>query len=223
MQHPRHTASSPATNPTYAVPPNSGSSAAAPAQRYQEASEKAEIRDLIGTHKPHLLTYHLESRRAPTSAAKRTASTEDDSQPGKRGKFSFAPLAEQRRVHDAITSDTQRGKSASEFVESLVSSSELWAYPGVATRAYDIEFGSRGLSFLRFAPADPLLRLRCQRESIINVSDFYVLAKFMPAPDPASWGDVLSGANGFQQYCFTRCDPATPNLATTLSNFVVEL
>ncbi|GMF51672.1 unnamed protein product [Phytophthora fragariaefolia] len=71
MQHPRHTASSPATNPTYAVPPNLGSSAAAPAQLYQEASEEAEIRDLFRTHKPHLLTYQLESRRAPTNASAR--------------------------------------------------------------------------------------------------------------------------------------------------------
>ncbi|KAG1696551.1 hypothetical protein DVH05_018244 [Phytophthora capsici] len=141
----------------------------------------------------------------------------------KRNKFSFHPSAEQRRVHEAITAEAHRGKSPSEFVESLVSSSDLWAYPGVATRAYDLEFGSRGLSFLHFTPVNQMQRLRRQRESFINMSDFSVSAKFSAAPEPSSWEDVLAGANGFQQYCIARCDPVTQHLGTTLYNFVVEL
>ncbi|KAF4131894.1 hypothetical protein GN958_ATG18927 [Phytophthora infestans] len=68
-----------------------------------------------------------------------------------------------------------------------------------------------------------MLRLRRQRDSFINMSDFSVSAKFSAAPDPSSWEDVLAGANGFQQYCIAHCDTVTQHLGTALYNFVVEL
>ncbi|KAE9243339.1 hypothetical protein PF002_g8317 [Phytophthora fragariae] len=160
LDHPRRDAPSLSTNPPYGVPPVSSSRPADSAQMHEETSDETEIRDLIRTHKPHLLTYHRGTRRTSSGTTKRTATNDEDGPPAKWGKFSFTPSVEQRRVHDAITSDAHRGKPPSEFVESLVSSSELWAYPGVATRTYDIEFGSRGLSFLHFAPVDSMLRLR---------------------------------------------------------------
>lgn len=160
---------------------------------------------------------------AGETASKRKTTYEIDNTTAKRGKFSFNPSLEQQRVHRAVTSEAYRGKSPTEFVESVVSSSEMWAYPGVATRVYDLEFGSRGLSFLHFSPVDQMLRLRKQRDNFINMSDFSVSAKFMPASDPTSWEDVLAGANGFQQYCFVRCDPVTQYLATSLYNFIVDL
>ncbi|ETK77599.1 hypothetical protein F441_16454 [Phytophthora nicotianae CJ01A1] len=174
-------------------------------------------------HKPHLLQYHLTAQPIPASSLKRTATLDIDNSAAKRSKFSFHPSAEQRRVHDAVTADAHRGKSPSEFVESLVSNCDLWAYPGVATRAYDLEFGSRGLSFLHFTPVDQMLRVRRQHDSFINMSDFSVSAKFLAAPDPSSWEDVLAGANGFQHYRFTRCDTVTQHLGTALYSLVVEL
>ncbi|ETO66129.1 hypothetical protein F444_16625, partial [Phytophthora nicotianae P1976] len=182
-----------------------------------------EIRALIRMHKPHLLQYHLTAQPNPDSSLKRTATVDIDNSAAKRSKFSFHPSAEQRRVHDAVTADAHRGMPPSEFVESLVSSCDLWAYPGVATRAYDLEFGSRGLSFLHFTPVDQMLRVRRQHDSFINMSDFSVSAKFLAAPDPSSWEDVLAGANGFQHYRFTRCDTVTQHLGTALYSLVVEL
>ncbi|ETL84294.1 hypothetical protein L917_15851 [Phytophthora nicotianae] len=55
------------------------------------------------------------------------------------------------------------------------------------------------------------------------MSDFSVSAKFLAAPDPSSWEDVLAGANGFQHYRFTRCDTVTQHLGTALYSLVVEL
>lgn len=183
-----------------------------------EPMAELEIRDLIRTHKPHLLPFHL-----ATCGTKRPTMADVETPAAKRSKYSFQPFSEQRRVHELITGDVHTGKSPAEFVESLVSSSDLWAYPGVATRAYDFQFGSRGLSFLHFTPVDHLLRLRRQRESFINMSDYSVSAKFTPAPDPSSWEDVLAGANGFQKYCSERCDLVTQNLATSLYSFVAKL
>ncbi|KAE9300026.1 hypothetical protein PF008_g23105 [Phytophthora fragariae] len=99
----------------------------------------------------------------------------------------------------------------------------IWAYPGVAMRAYDLQFGSRGLSFLHFTPVDHLVRLKRQRENFVNMSDFSISAKFLPAADPSSWDDILAGAIGFQQYCAVMCDRVTQQLATTLYNFIGAL
>ncbi|KAG6608962.1 uncharacterized protein IUM83_12859 [Phytophthora cinnamomi] len=65
-------------------------------------------------------------------------------------------------------------------------------------RVYDLQFGSRGLSFLHFTPVDQLLRLKRQRENFVNMGDFSVSAKLPPAPDPVSWDDILAGATGLE-------------------------
>ncbi|ETP35302.1 hypothetical protein F442_16472 [Phytophthora nicotianae P10297] len=166
----------------------------------EASTAEEEIRALIRMHKPHLLQYHLTAQPIPASSLKRTATLDIDNSAAKRSKFSFHPSAEQRRVHDAVTADAHR-----------------------ATRAYDLEFGSRGLSFLHFTPVDQMLRVRRQHDSFINMSDFSVSAKFLAAPDPSSWEDVLAGANGFQHYRFTRCDTVTQHLGTALYSLVVEL
>ncbi|KAJ8544622.1 hypothetical protein ON010_g11646 [Phytophthora cinnamomi] len=64
----------------------------------EEPMTEIEIRDVIRTHKPHLLPYHLASR-----AAKRPATTEPAMSSTKRGKYSFNSSAEQRRAHEMIT------------------------------------------------------------------------------------------------------------------------
>ncbi|KAF1773924.1 hypothetical protein GQ600_16634 [Phytophthora cactorum] len=146
---------------------------AIPGNIVEESSEDVEIRDLIRVHKPHLLPYLLKSKRIASSGAKRPAASTEDNTSIKRSKFSFTPSAEQREIHDAVTSAAYRGKSPTTCVESMVSNTQitLWAYPSVAMRAYDLQFGSRGLSFLHFAPVDQLVRLQRQRENFINMSD----------------------------------------------------
>ncbi|EGZ30160.1 hypothetical protein PHYSODRAFT_323592 [Phytophthora sojae] len=190
-----------------------------------ETSAEVEILDLMRMHKPHLLPHLMESRRVPATGAKRPAEKAEDRGTAKRSKISFAPTPEQRQVHDIVTSDAYKGKSPASCMDSMVSNAELllWAYPGVAMRAYDLQFGSRGLSFLHFTPVDHLVRLKRQRESFVNMSDFSVSAKFLPASDPSSWDDILAGAIGFQQYCAVMCDVVTQQLATTLYNFIGAL
>ncbi|POM62852.1 LOW QUALITY PROTEIN: hypothetical protein PHPALM_27942 [Phytophthora palmivora] len=78
----------------------------------------------------------------------RNPDSKEDENVSKRSKFSFTSTGEQRLVYDAVTSELLRGISPTEFVESMVSNSPLWAYPVVAIRAYGIEFGSRNLPFL---------------------------------------------------------------------------
>ncbi|KAF4134672.1 hypothetical protein GN958_ATG16144 [Phytophthora infestans] len=134
LQHPRQQSSRPHATTGDAFPANSHI-----ATRLADASTaEEEIRALIRMHKPHLLPYHLSTQPNPDSSLKRPAAVDIDGSVTKRNKFSFHPSAEQRRVHETVTAEAHRGKSPSEFVESLVSSSDLWVYPGVATRAYDL-------------------------------------------------------------------------------------
>ncbi|KAE9300347.1 hypothetical protein PR003_g22771 [Phytophthora rubi] len=194
-------------------------------QMNAETSADVEILDLVRMHKPHLLPHLMESRRMPATGVKRPAEEVEDRVTDKRSKISFAPTPEQRQVHDIITSDAYKGKSPACCMDSIVANAELliWAYPGVAMRAYDLQFGSRGLSFLHFTPVDHLVRLKRQRENFVNMSDFSISAKFLPAADPSSWDDILAGAIGFQQYCAVMCDRVTQQLATTLYNFTGAL
>ncbi|KAJ8542464.1 hypothetical protein ON010_g12349 [Phytophthora cinnamomi] len=67
-------------------------------QRSEEPTAEIEIRDLIRTHNPHLLPCHLVAH-----AAKRPTTNEAEMASTTRGKYSFDPFAEQRRVHEMIT------------------------------------------------------------------------------------------------------------------------
>ncbi|KAE9320653.1 hypothetical protein PR003_g17660 [Phytophthora rubi] len=194
-------------------------------QMNAKTSADVEILDLVRIHKPHLLPHLMESRRMPATGIKRPAEEVEDRVTAKRSKFNFAPTPEQRQVHDIVTADAYKGMSPVCCMDSMVANAEFlfWAYPGVAMRAYDLPFGSRGLSFLHFSPVNHLVRLKRQRENFVNMSDFSVSAKFLPAADPSSWDDVLAGAISFQQYGTVMCDAVTQQLATTLYNFIGAL
>lgn len=81
-----------------------------------------------------------------------------------------------------------RGKSPVEFVESMVSNDEIpmWAYPGVSTRSFALQFETRSLSLQCFTPVHQFTRLQRQRENFINMSDFSVSAKGLLADDRSS-------------------------------------
>ncbi|KAE9285902.1 hypothetical protein PF008_g26796 [Phytophthora fragariae] len=194
-------------------------------QMNAKTSADVEILDLVRMHKPHLLPHLMESRRMPATGIKRPAEEEEDRVTAKRSKFNFAPTPEQRQVHDIVTADAYIGMSPVCCMDSMVANAEFlfWAYPGVAMRVYDLPFGSRGLSFLHFSPVNHLVRLKRQRENFVNMSDFSISAKFLPAADPSSRDDVLAGAISFQQYGTVMCDAVTQQLAMTLYNFIGAL
>ncbi|KAG1686799.1 hypothetical protein DVH05_005958 [Phytophthora capsici] len=59
-------------------------------------------------------------------------------------------------------------------------------YPGVLVRAYDFQFGSRGLSILHYSSLGYKEGLFAQRDEAISMTNFSAAAKILTPPQVAS-------------------------------------
>lgn len=123
-------------------------------ERLDSEAAEFEIIDLIQEYRPHLLRFYFdrENERSSTTIKRERASTDVATSAVKRNRGSFSPSQEQDRVHFALMSEKYRGKSCDSFTEFLISSpiAQLCGHPGILTRVYDLQFGTRGLSIMHF-------------------------------------------------------------------------
>ncbi|OWY91032.1 hypothetical protein PHMEG_00040556 [Phytophthora megakarya] len=82
----------------------------------------------------------------------------------------------QERIHRAVTSDQHQGKSGDAYVDYVLSVAKFVAHPGMASRAYDLQFGKHGLSIMHFKRMGFLDKLRALAPGTVNTADYLVAA-----------------------------------------------
>jgi len=107
-----------------------------------------QVLELINKHRPDLFAPYL-AKGAPVTARKQTYEPEP-TRAAKKARSGFSPTTEQERVHFAVTSLQHQGKSGDAYVDYVLSVAAFAAHPGVASRAYDLQFGNHGLSIMHF-------------------------------------------------------------------------
>jgi hypothetical protein len=112
------------------------------------ASLDVQVLELLNKHRPDLLAPYL-AKGASVTARKRTYEPEP-TRAAKKAQSGFSPTTEQERVHFAVTSLQHQGKSGDAYVDYVLSVAAFAAHPGVASRAYDLQFGNHGLSIMHF-------------------------------------------------------------------------
>ncbi|KAG1703395.1 hypothetical protein DVH05_007343 [Phytophthora capsici] len=135
--------------------------------------------------------------------------------------MAFAPSPEQERVHLALAAPIHKGKSSDAFIEFVLGMEQFCWHPGVLSRAYDLQFGSRGLSITHFRRMGTMERYRMATSSASLNSDFSVPPP--PAPAPQSWSGLGAAARSFAAYAQATCDSMSVRLAITLVDFIAEV
>ncbi|KAE9001213.1 hypothetical protein PF011_g13850 [Phytophthora fragariae] len=137
-------------------------------------------------------------------------------------KYTFAPSDDQVLLHERVTSENHKGKSANVFCRSLVRSEhvEFKAVPGVCTRAYDIRFGSGGLSIRHFARLSRDERVSWLASGGSNYDNLSVTAAFSAAPPAARIEDVVDSARVFLTYTREFCCAELTELVENIVKFI---
>ncbi|KAF4040644.1 hypothetical protein GN244_ATG07157 [Phytophthora infestans] len=190
-------------------------------------SQDIELIELISRQKPHLLGFYIKQHVSSTAAGtqKRLRETTDAAvgapTTSKRSRMAFSPSHEQERVHLALAAPIHKGKSTDAFIEFGLRMEQFCWHPGVLSRAYDLQFGSRGLSITHFRRMDTMERYRMATSSASLNSDFSVPPP--PAPAPQSWSELGAAARSFAAYAQDTCDSVSVRLAIILVDFIAEV
>ncbi|KAE8989433.1 hypothetical protein PF011_g18771 [Phytophthora fragariae] len=199
-----------------------------PGNSVLDGTAEVELIELLRDLRPDLLQLYLRrttehgSARLEATRHARPAVVDNNPAPLKRRKRGFYPSADQERVHQVVTSDAHRGKDGEDFMEFLTTSSlPLDFHPGMLNRAYDVGFGSKGLSIRHFGRVGYLDRLRKVASANVDTTDFTLPVP--PAPTMTSWVQLHDATSGFLQYCTHVCEPITIQVATSLAKFVLHL
>ncbi|KAE8915158.1 hypothetical protein PF003_g420 [Phytophthora fragariae] len=183
-------------------------------QHFLATRQRSEDRALA-TRESALVTAQPPQPMSTPAPAKKVASA---------SKFDFAPREAQRYVHERVTSARHKGKSSTVFVKSLARSLHVKfkALPGVCTRAYDLRFGSSGLSirhFARFQQADRIAWLEAGGSNFDNLS---ASAEFTAAPPATSIEEVADAARVFLTYAREYCCVELVQLVECIVEFIEE-
>ncbi|KAE9050410.1 hypothetical protein PR001_g2399 [Phytophthora rubi] len=155
-----------------------------------------------------------------------SASEAQHSPPAKRAKptskYAFAPSDDQVQVHDQVTAQKHKGKSANLFCKSLVRSEyvEFKALPGVCTRAYDIRFGSGGLSIRHFARLTRDERVAWLGAGGSNFDNLSATAEFSSAIPATRIDEVVDASRVFLTYAREFCCAELIKLVECIVKFV---
>ncbi|KAE9036611.1 hypothetical protein PR002_g7003 [Phytophthora rubi] len=105
-----------------------------------------------------LLENSVQSLQDRNPARESPQADQDQQDVKQRSKYSFVPSVTQRRIHALVTALRHQAKSVSIFLEALINSGFVLfkPFPSVLGRAFAIEFGIRGLSFMHFMPFSDL-------------------------------------------------------------------
>lgn len=212
---------SPIIHPGSSTIPPPSANGAAPVDPDSELDFIEELR----RSRPHLVSRYLARVAATTGPTKRPRVASAYASPvAKRGRYEFSPSPQQELVHGIITGETHRGTCGFVLVELLMAQPKFRfrVYPGVLVRAYDFQFGSRGLSVLHFKPLGYKEGLLAQKNATVSMTDFSAAATILPPPPVTSWAELASAVAGLVQYCQFCCDDTTQNLVKTLQSFVIE-
>ncbi|KAE9286587.1 hypothetical protein PR003_g26279, partial [Phytophthora rubi] len=139
-------------------------------------------------------------------------------------KYAFVPLEDQEVVHDRVTSEKYKGKSPIMFCRGLVRSehAEFKAVPGVCTRAYDIRFGSGGLSIQHVAKFPRDERMNWLASGGSNFDNLSANAEFGAASPASCIGDVIDACRVFLTYTREFCCKELIELVERIVKFIEE-
>ncbi|ETL86473.1 hypothetical protein L917_14095 [Phytophthora nicotianae] len=145
-----------------------------------EESQDLELIDLTSRYKPHLLGFYIKQYQTSTAGTRKRLREVADAAvetptASKRSRMAFSPSSEQDRVHLALTAPIHKGME------------QLCGHLGVLSRAYGLQFGSRGLSITHFRRMGTMERYRMAASSASLNSDFSV-----PPPSRSSTSVVES-------------------------------
>ncbi|EGZ25819.1 hypothetical protein PHYSODRAFT_486316 [Phytophthora sojae] len=140
----------------------------------------------------------------------------------KASKYAFAPTEEQELVHERITTEKHKGKSANVFCRGLVRSEhvEFKAVPRICTRAYDIRFDSGGLSIRHFARLSRDERVDWLEAGGSNFDNLSATAEFSAASPASRIEDVVDSARVFLTYAREFCCAELVELVETIVKFI---
>lgn len=139
-------------------------------------------------------------------------------------KYSFVPRADQRYVHDRVTSAKHKGKPPSVYVNGMVRSDavEFTALPGVCTRAFDIRFGCKGLSIRHFAKLSQDERVEWLQLGRSNFDNLSATAEFSKAEPATCMEDVVDSTRVFLTYAREYCSVELIELTEDILRFLDE-
>ncbi|KAE8895260.1 hypothetical protein PF003_g20749 [Phytophthora fragariae] len=151
----------------------------------------------------------------PSASRKKTEPT---------SKYAFNPQPDQLYVHERVTSTKHRGKAPNVFINGLVRSDavKFKAVPGVCTRAFDIRFGSKGLSIRHFARFHPDERVAWLHSGGSNFDNFSATAEFEKAEPATCIGDIVDSTRVFLSYTREYCCGELSELTETILSFLEE-
>ncbi|KAF4141461.1 hypothetical protein GN958_ATG09432 [Phytophthora infestans] len=129
-----------------------------------------------------------------------------------------------QEVHERVTSEKHKGKPATIFVKGMVRSEfvKFKALPGVCTRAYDIQFGSGGLSIRHFARLSEDERMSWLESGGSNFGNLLATAEFAAATPASRIEDVVEAARVFLTYCREYCCSELIKLVEHIVEFIEE-
>lgn len=137
-------------------------------------------------------------------------------------KYAFAPSDDQELVYERVTSEKYKGKSANGFCRGMVRSEhvEFKALPGVCTRAYDIRFGSGGLSIRHFARLSRDERVTWLESGGSNFDILSATAEFSAATPATRIEDVADAVRVFLTYSREFCCIELTELVENIVKFI---
>ncbi|KAF4143834.1 hypothetical protein GN958_ATG06920 [Phytophthora infestans] len=138
--------------------------------------------------------------------------------------YAFAPRDDQQEVHERVTSENHKGKPATIFVKSMARSKfvKFKALPVVCTRAYDIQFGSGGLSIRHFARLSEDERMSWLESGGSNFGNLSATAELAAATPASRIEDVVEAARVFLTYCREYCCSDLIELVEHIVEFIEE-
>ncbi|KAE9136957.1 hypothetical protein PF010_g1479 [Phytophthora fragariae] len=139
-------------------------------------------------------------------------------------KYAFTPRPDQQQVHDRITSAKHKGKTPSVYVNGMVRSDavKFKSLPGVCIRAFDIRFGSKGLSIRHFARISQDERMAWLESGGSNFDNLSATAEFEKATPATCIEDVVDSTRVFLTYTREYCCQELIELTEKIVEFIEQ-
>ncbi|KAG1713171.1 hypothetical protein DVH05_000892 [Phytophthora capsici] len=189
-----------------------------------ERSARDRIAEVL-SREPDLLDYFHNLENRDTVAAPVFQRGDAPADFARGSHTSFRPSAHQVRVHNVLTARHLSGKSPAAFVDLLIShrAVQFQPHPGVLTRLYDFQFGSRGLSIMHLNPIGQIDRMDWIMSGAVNMQNFAASVEAPVPKTPLCMADVQEALACFKTYASAFSTSDTVQLVDRMFAFVQEL